>query len=55
MASIPRYAFGLGIVLSTLGWLSAGFAQEQPASCQAIRSASVGTRALSSVGPLATA
>jgi hypothetical protein len=39
MASIRRYAFGLGIVLSSLGWLSAGSAQEQPASCQAVRNA----------------
>jgi hypothetical protein len=38
MASIRRYAFGLGIVLSSLGFLSAGSAEEQ-ASCQAIRNA----------------
>jgi hypothetical protein len=39
MASIRRYTLGLGIVLSSLGWLSAGSAQDQPASCQAIRNA----------------
>jgi hypothetical protein len=39
MASFRRYAFGLGSLLLSLGWLSAGSAQEQPAPCQAIRNA----------------
>ena len=39
MGLIRRHAFGLGIVLSSLGWLSAGSAQEQDASCQVIRNA----------------
>src|SRR5260370_32233999 len=39
MPSIRHFGFGLGIVLSSLGWLSAGAAQEQSAPCQAIRNA----------------
>jgi len=39
MPSIRHFGFGLGIVLSSLGWLSAGSAQEQSAPCQAIRNA----------------
>jgi hypothetical protein len=37
MPSIRHFGFGLGIVLSSLGWLSAGSAQEQSAPCQASR------------------
>jgi hypothetical protein len=39
MVSIRCYAFGLGIVLSSLGCFSAGSAQETSAPCQAIRDA----------------
>ncbi len=39
MASIGRFAFGLAIVLSSFGGLSAASAQEPSPSCQAIRSA----------------
>jgi hypothetical protein len=39
MTSISRHVLALSIVLSNLGWVSAGSAQEQSASCQAIRNA----------------
>jgi hypothetical protein len=39
MASIRHLALGLAIVLSSLGQLSAGLAEEQSGSCQAVRNA----------------
>jgi len=39
VASIWRYAIGMGIVISSLGWLSTGSAQAQLSSCENIRKA----------------
>jgi hypothetical protein len=39
VASIWRHVLAIGMVLSSLGWLSAGIAQPQPASCADIRKA----------------
>lgn len=39
MASIWRHVFGMGIVLSSLGWLLTGSAQAQLSSCEHIRQA----------------